>query len=211
MIDSGSSHDAGRYSLRFLENQLNKVLRYGRSGVCYYLLHHLLDILIDRLVSIVVGAYRDYLDLFLECPLRDVTRYFMSLVNKEVKRIKEASGVFSDIISGRVTLSDEKLTRIVREYLICLITLLEASVEYITPLLMKDKGFLRKIKSSVTLLIVWQGYSTEDFSTFAKCIYKALGSPDLNITERRLTSVDVSICKDAYKDIDALLKAGRLK
>lgn len=52
LIDSAEAHDAGRYDIAVLARDLKYVWgRWGWEGVCYYVLHHVLDRIQDIVVS----------------------------------------------------------------------------------------------------------------------------------------------------------------
>jgi len=52
LIDLTGKHDAGRYDSVILNEDLEYVFkRWGTEGVCYYILHHVLDRLSDIIVS----------------------------------------------------------------------------------------------------------------------------------------------------------------
>ncbi len=61
LIDSKGSHDAGRYDEAIFKNEALMMLReFGGNGLCYYVLHHVLDRLQDLLVSELVYGYEQY-------------------------------------------------------------------------------------------------------------------------------------------------------
>ncbi len=52
LIDLTEGHDAGRYDSQVVKEQFEYVYkRWGSEGVCYYVLHHILDRLSDIVVS----------------------------------------------------------------------------------------------------------------------------------------------------------------
>ncbi|GEM_PF-1782189 len=52
LIDLTERHDAGRYDSQVLKEQFKYVYRkWGAEGICYYVLHHILDRLSDIVVS----------------------------------------------------------------------------------------------------------------------------------------------------------------
>jgi len=92
LIDTPQQHDAGRYDKETFLKQIEYVsLRYGEKGVEYYLLHHLLDMLKDELVSIMASNYR-------ERELRHVERILERLKPEPLWRIREYENVWSHLI-----------------------------------------------------------------------------------------------------------------
>ena len=61
LIDQASRHDSSRYDVSELERIIRVIRsRYGNKGVCYFILHHYLDRLVDILVSILSRYYESY-------------------------------------------------------------------------------------------------------------------------------------------------------
>ena len=106
LIDNPQQHDAGWYEEDIFLEQIEYVAsKYGRKGVECYLLHHLLDMLKDELVS-MTSKYGEinleYVERILEWlkpePLRKVKRYddiWSCLILKLKSELKE---VVEDII-----------------------------------------------------------------------------------------------------------------
>jgi len=209
LIDSAPTHDAGRYDADTFELQIREVIRYGHSGICYYLLHHMLDILIDKLVSVIVDIYKDYGEtLHGYCPQEEISHYLVMHMRKAVDSIKVSDKViFYALLNDRVALSDSALTNIVKEYINCLISLLKASVEYVIVLLLRDKSFLRKLKTAIAPIRVWHPeYATLSPSLVLECVFKAVKLLNLKVVEERLSSLNVTSCRKALKDINESLK-----
>ena len=62
LIDNKGRHDAGRYDeLIFVNEALMVLKKYGGNGLCYYILHHVLDRLQDLLVSELASEYEQYM------------------------------------------------------------------------------------------------------------------------------------------------------
>jgi len=75
LVDSTGAHDASRYSIENLEEAVDYVKsRYEEKGLCYFVLHHYLDRLVDILTSTLSDYYELYVYGFrsLEDAYRDV-------------------------------------------------------------------------------------------------------------------------------------------
>ena len=85
LIDKSSEHDAGRYDANILAEQIDYVWeKWGWEGVCYYLLHHILDRIADIAVSELCGLCEDYLSG--KIILEDA---YTGLLEKILQRTKE--------------------------------------------------------------------------------------------------------------------------
>ncbi len=61
MIDSHGSHDSSRYDADALERAIVHVRsKFGGKGLCYFVLHHYLDRLVDILTSLISEYYESY-------------------------------------------------------------------------------------------------------------------------------------------------------
>ncbi len=61
LIDVKGRHDRGRYDKSVFTNEALTILRkYGANGLCYYILHHILDRLQELLISELAHGYNLY-------------------------------------------------------------------------------------------------------------------------------------------------------
>lgn len=88
-IDKKEVHDAGRYDLNIFVNEALMFFRkYGGDGLCYYILHHILDRLVDILISELCHGYTSYkLGRRIEDVYEEVKKYLLMRLRNDLKTV----------------------------------------------------------------------------------------------------------------------------
>jgi len=100
LIDLTEGHDAGRYDSQVLKEQFEYVYeKWGPEGVCYYVLHHILDRLSDILVSELQQLCESY--IFGKISVKEAyNRLYENSFKRLSNDVKEFANTYDHIKDG---------------------------------------------------------------------------------------------------------------
>ena len=170
LIDAGERHDASRYELYDLVQQVEYVYeRYGYDGVRYFVLHHFLDRLVDALASVLANGLKSFIWRPV-CNPEAVREYLLNAVRglgRDGKNIL-LDIAFRGYRAGKLGTIAQIISKATSEVYAKLV---DKALEVLRIVLSEESTWKKPFVATAPI-IVWHGIPSEIVSEYAKCVQK---------------------------------------